>query len=307
MIKLKLYLIKIKKILRMNFRKALFTVLSLMIFTSCYSQDKQDIVTKEAIYKVVNNDSLMLRAYFPDNFKKKKKYPTIVFFFGGGWNGGTITQFEDQSKYFASRGMVTVVVDYRVKNKHNTSPFEAVKDAKSAMRYLKIHAKDFGIDTKKMVASGGSAGGHLAAATTLLPGLNESTDDLSVSPKATALILFNPVIDNGKGGYGHERIGDRYMEISPMHNITKGAPPTIFFLGDTDKHIPVATGKEYKARMEAVGSRCELFIYKGQEHGFFNKTKKKSKYYTETVYEADVFLESLGYLKGKPTITKTNI
>lgn len=291
----------------MNFRKALFTVLSLMIFTSCYSQDKQDIVTKEAIYKVVNNDSLMLRAYFPDNFKKKKKYPTIVFFFGGGWNGGTITQFEDQSKYFASRGMVTVVVDYRVKNKHNTSPFEAVKDAKSAMRYLKIHAKDFGIDTKKMVASGGSAGGHLAAATTLLPGLNEATDDLSVSPKATALILFNPVIDNGKGGYGHERIGDRYMEISPMHNITKGAPPTIFFLGDTDKHIPVATGKEYKARMEAVGSRCELFIYKGQEHGFFNKTKKKSKYYTETVYEADVFLESLGYLKGKPTITKTNI
>lgn len=291
----------------MNFRKALFTVLSLMIFTSCYSQDKQDIVTKEAIYKVVNNDSLMLRAYFPDNFKKKKKYPTIVFFFGGGWNGGTITQFEDQSKYFASRGMVTVVVDYRVKNKHNSSPFEAVKDAKSAMRYLKIHAKDFGIDTKKMVASGGSAGGHLAAATTLLPGLNEATDDLSVSPKATALILFNPVIDNGKGGYGHERIGDRYMEISPMHNITKGAPPTIFFLGDTDKHIPVATGKEYKARMEAVGSRCELFIYKGQEHGFFNKTKKKSKYYTETVYEADVFLESLGYLKGKPTITKTNI
>ncbi|MWW25465.1 alpha/beta hydrolase fold domain-containing protein [Algibacter wandonensis] len=275
-----------------------------MIFASCNGQNNQDVVTKDAIYKVINNDSLMLRVYFPDNFKKKKKYPTIVFFFGGGWNGGTITQFEDQSKYFASRGMVTAVVDYRVKSRNKTTPFDAVKDAKSAMRYLKIHAKDFGIDTKKMVASGGSAGGHLAAATTLLPGLNESTDDLSVSPKATALILFNPVIDNGEGGYGYERIGDRYMEISPMHNITKGAPPTIFFLGDNDKHIPVATGKEYKYRMEAVGSRCDLFIYEGQEHGFFNKSKKKGKYYYETVYEADLFLQSLGYLKGKATITK---
>ena len=288
----------------MNFIKALFTVLSLMIYASCNGQDNQDFVTKDAIYKVVNNDSLMLRVYFPDNFKKKKKYPTIVFFFGGGWNGGTITQFEDQSKYFASRGMVTAVVDYRVKSRNKTTPFDAVKDAKSAMRYLKTNAKDFGIDTKKMVASGGSAGGHLAAATTLLPSLNESTDDLSVSPKATALILFNPVIDNGKGGYGYERIGDRYMEISPMHNITKGAPPTIFFLGDNDKYIPVATGKEYKSRMEAVGSRCDLFIYEGQEHGFFNKSKKKGKYYYETVYEADLFLQSLGYLKGKATITK---
>ena len=153
----------------MNFRKALFTVLGLMIFASCNGQENQDVVTKDAIYKVVNNDSLMLRVYFPDNFKKKKKHPTIVFFFGGGWNGGTITQFEDQSKYFASRGMVTAVVDYRVKSRNKTTPFDAVKDAKSAMRYLKIHAKDFGIDIKKMVASGGSAGGHLAAATTLLP------------------------------------------------------------------------------------------------------------------------------------------
>jgi len=274
-----------------------------------YGQKKNSVpneFSKEFIYKTVNKDTLKLQIYNPDHFNAKKKYPTIVFFFGGGWNGGTIYQFLDQAKYFASRGMISILVDYRVKTKHGTTPFDAVRDAKSAMRYIKGHAKELGVNTKKLVASGGSAGGHLAAATTLLPGLNEPTDDLAISPKATALVLFNPVIDNGEGGYGHERIGDRYMEISPMHNITKKTPPTIFFLGDTDKHIPVATGKAYQAKMEAVGSRCELFIYKGQEHGFFNKTKKKSKYYTETVFEADVFLESLGYLKGKPTITKTN-
>lgn len=289
----------------MNFKKTLFTVLGLLIFLTGYSQKHANITTKDAIYKVVNNDSLMLRVYFPEKFKKRKKYPTMVFFFGGGWNGGSIAQFEDQSIYFASRGMVTAVVDYRVKSRNKTTPFDAVKDAKSAMRYLKIHAKDFGIDTSKMVASGGSAGGHLAAATTLLSGLNEATDNLEISPKATALVLFNPVIDNGEGGYGYERIGDRYMEISPMHNITEGAPPTIFFLGDKDKHIPVATGEEYKSRMDAVGSRCDLFIYEGQEHGFFNKVKKEGKYYYETVYQTDLFLQSLGYLKGKATIHNT--
>ncbi|WP_282123123.1 alpha/beta hydrolase [Algibacter mikhailovii] len=257
----------------------------------------------ELIYKVVNKDTLKLQIYNPVSFDATKKYPTIVFYFGGGWNGGTIYQFLDQAKYFASRGMISILVDYRVKNKQGTSPFEAVKDAKSAIRFLKSHAHRYGIDTNKIVASGGSAGGHLAAATSLIDGLNESTDDLSVSSKANALVLFNPVIDNGVGGYGYERIGDRYMEISPLHNIRQGAPPTIFFLGTKDKYIPVSTAYKYQEKMEAVGSQCEVFIYKDQSHGFFNKGKQDGdRCYIETVREADLFLESLGYLKGKPTI-----
>ena len=301
--KQKLYLIKNKYTFNMRFRKIILTILGLFIFASSYSQEKQERLTKDVIYKVVNKDSLMLRLYFPDNFKKRKKYPTIVFFFGGGWNGGSISQFEDQSKYFASRGMVSVVVDYRVKNRQNTTPFESVKDAKSAMRYLKIHAKEFGINTKKMVASGGSAGGHLAAATSLLSGLNEITDDVSVSSKASALVLFNPVIDNSKEGYGYKRVGERYLEISPMHNITKGAPPTLFLLGSKDKHIPVSTAYLYKEKMEKVNSRCDVKIYEGQEHGFFNQWKKEGpKYFKITLLETDLFLQSLGYLKGKATL-----
>lgn len=258
---------------------------------------------QEFIYKIIDGDTLKLSVYFPEGAKKKKKYPTIVFYFGGGWNGGSITQFEDQAKYFTSRGMVSVLVDYRVKNKHNTTPFDAVRDAKSAIRYLRIHAKKLHVNPKKIVASGGSAGGHLAAATTLLPGLNEEGEDLSISTKANALILFNPVIDNGPNGYGYDRVGERYMEISPLQNIKKGAPPTLFFLGSKDALIPVSTAEDYKAKMEAVGSRCDVFIYENQEHGFFNQWKKEGpEYFKKTTHEADVFLESLGYLKGKATI-----
>ncbi|MFD2290309.1 alpha/beta hydrolase [Mariniflexile gromovii] len=286
-------------------RNLIIMMVLMLTFTNVNSQNNTltPPLPQEHIYKIIGSDTLKLSVYHPEG--KNKKYPTIVFFFGGGWNGGSITQFEDQAKYFTSRGMVSILVDYRVKNKHKTTPFESVKDAKSAMRYIKLNAKELKVDTDKMVAAGGSAGGHLAAATTMLSGLDEEGEDLSISTKANALVLFNPVVDNGPEGYGYERIGERYLEFSPMHNIKKGAPPTIFFLGDKDKLIPVATADAFKAKMEAVGSRCDVFIFDNQEHGFFNKGKQKNdRCYIETVYEADVFLESLGYIQGKPTIIK---
>ena len=282
------------------------TLICLLTITRVSGQYKVDVKQtspQELIYKVINGDTLKLTLFYPK--KIKRKTPTIVFFFGGGWNGGSITQFEDQSKYFASRGMISILVDYRVKNRNKTTPFDAVRDAKSAVRYIREHAKELHVDPNRIAVSGGSAGGHLAAATSTLEGLDEPNEDLSVSTKANALILYNPVIDNSKNGYGYKRVGERYKEISPLHNIKKGVPPTIFFLGDKDKHIPVATAQDYKAKMEAIGSRCDLLVYKDQPHGFFNQWKKEGpKYFLITTYEADLFLESLGYLKGKPTFKK---
>ncbi len=256
----------------------------------------------ELIYKVVDGDTLKMEFIYPQNIKRKKTYPAIVFFFGGGWNGGTTKQFENQAKYFASRGMIGILVDYRVKSRHKTTPFEAVSDAKSAMRFVRSNADRFQIDDDRIVASGGSAGGHLAAATATLTGLDETSDDMNISSVPNALVLFNPVIDNSKEGYGYDRIGERYVEFSPMHNIKKGTPPTIIFLGRKDALIPTATVEKYKAKMEEVGSRCDLFLYKDQTHGFFNKDRSNGEFYRKTTHEADVFLESLGYIKGKPTI-----
>jgi acetyl esterase/lipase len=79
-----------------------------------------------------------------------------------------------------------------------------------------------------------------------------------------------------------------------MHNIKKDTPPTIVFLGSKDSLIPVATAKEYKQRMEAVGRRCDLHLYEGQPHGFFNYGKQKN--YLDTVGKMDAFLVSLKYI-----------
>ncbi|WP_036155616.1 alpha/beta hydrolase [Maribacter forsetii] len=259
---------------------------------------------KELVYKVVNGDTLKMELYSPDNWTSTKKFPAIIFFYGGGWNGGTLDQFRGQAGYFASRGMVTVLADYRVKSRQGTTPYESVKDAKSAVRFLKHNAARLQIDTTKLVASGGSAGGHLAAAVALLPGVNDSIDDIKIDTKVSAVILYNAVVDNGpgEGGFQHERMGKSWLTISPIHHIEKGAPPTLLFLGDQDKIIPVSVAHEYKSKMEAVFSRCDVIIYKGQGHGFFNPRVKSNEYYLKTTREADKFLSSLGYIKGEPTI-----
>ncbi len=175
-----------------------------------------------------------------------------------------------------------------------------MKDAKSAIRFIREHAGEFHIDPVKIVASGGSAGGHLAAATALSPGFNEGSDNLSYSCVPNALILFNPVFDNGPGGYGYERVGEAFKDFSPLHNIRAGAPPTVIFLGTEDRLIPVETAQYYKVVMEKVGDRCDLFLYKGEGHGFFNYSHIEN--YKKTVYEANEFLISLGYLEEEPSI-----
>jgi acetyl esterase/lipase len=270
-----------------------------------FNADKLDNDRQQPIeltYKVINGDTLNLILRYPSDFKKSKKYPTFIFFFGGGWNGGSVSQFQPQAEYFASRGMITVLADYRVKSRHNTTPYESVADAKSAIRFLRQHARQLNVNPKKIVASGGSAGGHLAAACGNCPGLDEAGENLKISSKANALVLFNPVFDNGPDGYGHERMGARWHEISPAHNIHKGAPPAVVFLGKEDHLIPTSVAENYKAKMDSVGSRCDLHLYEGQDHGFFNQKKNSHEYYNKTVREADLFLISLGYLKGVPTI-----
>ena len=271
-------------------------ILFAFIVVTCLNAAGQE----QILYKQVDTTKLVMEVYYPEKLDKTKDYPAIVFFFGGGWNGGSLNQFEPHANYFSKRGMVCFVADYRVKSRQQTTPFESLKDAKSAIRFVREHAEEFHIDASKVVASGGSAGGHLAAATALIEGYNESSDNLSISCKPNALVLYNPVMDNGPGGYGFDRIGEAYKEFSPLHNIKKGAPPTILFLGTEDRLIPVETAKYYQTVMQKVNSRCDLHIYDGQGHGFFNY--KNFEYYQKTLEETDKFLQSIAYLKKESEV-----
>ena len=258
------------------------------------------LMEKVILYKEIDTTKLFMEVYHPQDVDAAVSSPAMVFFFGGGWNGGSRAQFIEHAKYFAKRGIVCFLADYRTKSKHGTSPFDCVKDAKSAIRYIRKNAAELGVDMNRIIASGGSAGGHLAAATASISKYNDEADDLTISCQPQVLVLFNPVIDNGPGGYGHERIGEAYQDFSPIHNIRKGAPPTILFLGSKDPLIPVQTAEDYEDAIEGVGSRCDLHIYEGQIHGFFNH--RNFEYYEKTVTATDLFLQSLGYLEVEPIV-----
>jgi len=265
----------------------------------------ENVPDEKVTYKTAGEVQLQLHIFKPDNHKAIDSRPCIVFFFGGGWVSGSPSQFYPHCRYLSSRGMVAISAEYRVKNRHKTTPYECVKDGKSAIRWVRLHAGELGIDPRRIAAGGGSAGGHVAAATGCVKTFQEPGEDTAINSKPNALVLFNPVYDNGPEGYGHDRVEEHWRTFSPMHNIDRDAPPTIVFLGTKDKLIPVSTAEKYKDLMVKSGRRCDLHLYEGQPHGFFNYRNGKNTYYYQTVTEADKFLASLGYLNGEPTLKAT--
>ena len=275
-----------------------FTISILLVFGLLqlnYSQNKiQQIKPEKLLYKKTNEGDLNLFVYKPSEFDIKKKYSCIIFFHGGGWNNGSPEQFQRQSRYFASRGMVAISVEYRIRNKHGTSPIQAMEDAKSAIRFIRSNTKLLSIDPNKIAAAGGSAGGHLAAVAGNIDLFDNSNEDLTISSKPNLLILYNPVLHYGrKWGWI-----DNPSNASPYDNLREGSPPTIILTGTEDKIVPVELIESYKKRMEAIGSRCDLILYEGAEHAFFNKGDD----FVDTVLQTDIFLKSNWYLSGPPTI-----
>ncbi len=263
-------------------------------------------------YKTIGDVKLDLIIKLPEGWKPADKRPAIVFFFGGGWSSGSTKQFVNHARYLASRGMVAIVADYRVKTRHGVKAASCVADAKSALRWVRAHAAKLGIDPQRIAAGGGSAGGHLAAATATLPGLDDPADDQAVSAVPNALVLFNPALVlapvEGYDSQGFEsrvtadRFGCEPVEISPAHHVKAGLPPTIIFHGKADTSVPYSSAELFRDRMTKAGNRCELVGADGQQHGYFNFGKNEDRYAFETLAAADQFLASLGWLTGEPAV-----
>ena len=260
-------------------------------------------------YKTVNKNDLSLYVTQPKEWKATDRRPAVVFFHGGGWVGGNPGQFDEHCKHLSEKGIVTVQVQYRLLNrpankttnpeivKPDNTPTRCIQDAKSAMRWVRSHATSLGINPKQIAAGGGSAGGHLAAFLGTTDGTDDPQDDTSISARANAMLLFNPVYNNGPGGWGTARVGDRFPEFSPAHNITRDDAPAIVFLGTEDKLISVETAKQFQKEMQDLGIKSELCLYEGAQHGFFNHKKDSGKWYRLTIIEMDRFLTNLGWIQ----------
>ena len=231
-----------------------FLVSFLFLTCTLFSQNNKVFIKSEKVlYKSTEQGDLNLYFYRPLNFDSSKTYNCIIFFHGGAWNNGNYKQFERQAMYFASRGMIAISAEYRIKSKHGTTPFESIEDAKSAIRFVRKNSKLYSINNQRIAAAGGSAGGHLAASTANVKGFENSNENLQVSSKPNALVLYNPVLDTGPDAWGYNsflRRMDGKMTInpikgSPFHGISKDSPPTIILTGTNDKIVSVEMISRY--------------------------------------------------------------
>jgi acetyl esterase/lipase len=256
-----------------------------------------------AVYKTTPQGDLKINLYFPQDWKPGDRRPGIVFFFGGGFVSGTPGQFTSTAEYLATRGLVAGSAEYRIKNKHQTGPEKSIEDAKSAVRWMRMNAANLGIDPHKVIAGGGSAGGTCAAFAAYNTTFEPEGEDMSVSSIPDALVLYNPALgfapDTGQYTAQEKQQANTLGAFIQSWKVTKGGPPAILFFG-TDDHL-AAGGRTFTEKLIAAGTRAEFYTAAGQKHGFFND-RPGTPWHAVVVRQTDLFLRSLGYLKGDPTI-----
>jgi len=238
------------------------SVTSLKGLKVSYTLSNKNLINlaEKILYKKTHQEDMYLYLLRPDT-KSKKALPAIVYFTGGAWLRGNVEQQIANPAWFRDHGIIGIQADYRVKTRHGTSPIECIEDAKSAIRYVRAHAKELGIDPNKIIVAGGSAGGHIAACT-MIDGGDAKGEDLKISSKPNALVLHNPVLGEGFG----KEFFDVHPEFSPILHVTKGWPPTIISDGTKDKTTPIEFAEKFTRLMIAAGNTCELIPVKDAGH-----------------------------------------
>jgi acetyl esterase len=267
--------------------------------TAKHGETEKQVIHVREVYKTIDTFNLNVDIFYLKQTLEKENNTAIVFFHGGGWAYGTPSEFYSTCERYAAMGIVTFSVQYRLSidngvTPHKTiSPIECVMDAKSAIRWVRENAAKFNIDKNKIIASGQSAGGHLALCTAMIDEHNEKSDNMSVSCRPDALLLFSSCV-NAVEGWCDRLLADRrekIWSISPAHNMKKGLPPMIEFHGLDDEQVPKWTVQFFEMAMREEGNYFELHTYEGRKHYLGEGNPKYSRYYDDEILKvADDFL-----------------
>jgi acetyl esterase len=276
------------------------------IFQVLSSFAQEDLITMEKIiYKKAGNYELSVDMFYSASAKQKNDNPAIAFFHGGGWVFGSPEEFHEACRRFARKGFITFSFQYRLsRNEDGTyphpdiTPVESVKDARSAIRWLRENAEKLKIDPEKIAVGGQSAGGQLALSTALLDSVNDISDNLNTSPVPNALLLFSSNV-NTLEPWIDMLLDERRNEIwsiSPYHNLRPGMPPAIAFHGENDDQVLFYIVRMFQSRMQELGNQYELYTYPGRRHYLGEGNEKYSRYFDEEILgRTDVFLEKFGF------------
>lgn len=217
--------------------------------------------SEKILYKTTPQRKLYFYILRPEA-KRKKASSAIIYFSGGGWIQQSVAAQIPTAAWFRDQGIIAICAEYRVKNADGTTPLECIKDAKSAVRYVRANAKRLGVDASKIIVAGGSAGAHIALCTQMDDG-DEAGEDRSISSKPNALVLHNPVLGEG---YGKDFF-TLHPEFSPLLQAKNTWPPMVLSCGTADKTTPYIYAQQFERLMISVGNTCKLITVKDADHG----------------------------------------
>jgi acetyl esterase/lipase len=244
--------------------------------------------------------------------------PVIVCIHGGGWAGGSKDVYAWLGDALARRGYVAVSVTYRFAPQ---DPYPAqVDDVQRAVRWLRHHAKDYGIDPARVGAIGGSAGGHLASLLGLTETREAGEDELSKYSSRVQCVVdcYGPVdlvammrsasapIVKGFVGKPLEGNEELYRRVSATSYVTKDPPPPPFLIahgtkdvGTSRGQVPIEQSVDFAEQLKKAGGEATLLKLEGAGHGFTGGGRNK---YAQQTLEAAVefFDKHLGKKAERP-------
>jgi len=275
------------------------------------------------VFKKTTAGDLRLYQFTPDGFKPGDRRAAVVCIHGGAWRAGGADVFFPHARYFASRGAVGFSIEYRLLKPEGPTVADCLADCKSAIRYIRAHACELGVDPMRIAVIGDSAGGHLAGALGTVQGFDDPADNLKIDAVPNAMILCNPIVDMTEGGWICFVIGGRALDknpapeakqpnaeqtqlarrLSPLFQVRAGIPPTLLMHGLDDRVVKVDQARQFATAMRAAKNRCDLELIEGARHAFIvPRYSAPESMVVDAIRRADKFLCSLGFLQGEPTL-----
>lgn len=239
---------------------------------------------------------LLLDLYAPQQPPTGTGFPAVVHFHGGGWRTGERSSLgpavdatgPSPIEQLVDAGFVVASADYRLSTEA-TFPAQLL-DAKAAIRWLRSHSAEYGVDPGRIYAWGDSAGGHLASLTGLTAGSEDFQDPTDPTDDAVAAVAaWYPPTDlvrmgaqarpdavataDDPGSREALLIGaqpadspDKAAAASPLTYVGGHAPPFFLAHGSHDRFVPVTQSISFAKALEGIGADVELLLVEEADH-----------------------------------------
>jgi acetyl esterase/lipase len=244
----------------------------------------------DIVYRRVDRHSERLDVYVPASPAPQGGRPAVLAIHGGGWRGGSKNGYGREVAQLAQHGYVVIAPTYRLSRPGAPSWPENLEDLREAVRWIRRHATDYGIDPNRIVAMGASAGAHLAEllgtdpdSTSGGPWSNVDANDEPTSARVQAVVAFfgpsdlrtnfhaSPVATTPITlllGGSPDELPLRYDEASPLHHVSPSSPPMLLIHGELDPLVPVSQSEILQRALIAAGVPSRLVVVGGARHGF---------------------------------------